>query len=99
MFFVPAVNERTNGARSVFANQPKKLFSEYNSSCSLFSLVIYNTKNKKQKIKNQKIKNQKKIKGDEWQERNQTQGPEAPKGTTHQKVEAKLKKKKSQGGR
>ncbi len=74
MFFVPAVNERTNGARSVFANQPKKLFSEYNSSCSLFSLVIYNTKNQKnkkskkqkiekiKKIKNQNIKNKKKTK-------------------------------------
>ncbi len=74
--------------------------------------ITQKTKNKNQKIKkksknqkskkNQKIKkskNQKKIKGDEWQERNQTQGPEAPKGTTHQKVEAKLKKKKSQGGR
>ena len=57
----------------------KKFFSEYNSSCS--SSIT-------QKIK---IKNPKKIKGDESQERNQTQGPGGNAQPEHQKIEAKIK--------
>jgi len=60
MFFVPAVNERTNGARSVFANQ-KNFFLNITRLARYFP-SIYNTKNKKQKSKNQKKIKKSKIK-------------------------------------
>ena len=57
MFFVPAVNERTNGARSVFANQ-KNFFLNITRLARYFPSSSITQKNKKSKIK--KIKNQKK---------------------------------------
>ncbi len=48
MFFVPAVNERTNGARSVFANQ-KNFFLNITRLARYFpsSSITQKTKNKK----------------------------------------------------
>ena len=58
MFFVPAVNERTNGARSVFANQ-KNFFLNITRLARYFPSSSITQKTKNKKTKNQKSKKSK----------------------------------------